>query len=58
MGRIYFIVPYTVSWNRYGVNITAFINTRVNSFAFINIAYANNITKFLNINTTWLKKPV
>jgi hypothetical protein len=58
MGRIYFIVPYTVSWNRYGVNITAFINTKVNSFAFINTTYANNITKFLNINATRLKKPI
>ena len=49
MGRKYFIFLYIVSQNRYRVNITALINTRVNSFAFINTAYINNIAKFLNI---------
>jgi hypothetical protein len=49
MGKKYFIVPYTVSWNGYRVNITAFINTEVNGFAFIDTAYINNIIKFLNI---------
>ena len=58
MGKKYFIVPYTVSWNGYGVNTTAFINTRVNGFAFINTACTNNITKFLNVEATRLKKPI
>ena len=52
MGGKYFIVPYTVSWNRYGVNITALINTGANGFAFINTAYVNDIAKFLNITAT------
>ena len=58
MGGKYFIVLCIVSWNRYRVNTTALINTRVNGFAFINTACANNVTKFLNIKVTRLKKPV
>ena len=52
------MVPYTVSQNRYRVNTTALINTKANSFAFINTAYVNNITKFLNIKATGLEKPI
>jgi hypothetical protein len=47
-----FIVLYTVSQNKYRVNITALINTKVNSFAFINTAYINNVIKFLNVTAT------
>ena len=46
------MIPYTVSQNGYEVNTTALINTKANGFAFINTAYIDNITKFLNINTT------
>ena len=46
------MVSYTVSQNRYGVDTTAFINTKVNSFAFINTACAINTAKFLNIKAT------
>jgi len=49
MGGKYFIFLYIVSQNRYKINITAFINTKVNSFIFINTAYINNIIKFINI---------
>ena len=49
MGGKHFIVLYIVSRNGYRVNITAHINTRVNGFTFINTAYINNVTKFLNI---------
>ena len=52
------MVPYIVSWNGYRVNITALINTSTNSFAFINTACANNVTKFLNIKATRLEKPI
>ena len=58
MGGKYFIVPYTVSQNKYRVNTTALINTKVNSFAFINTACANDITKFLNVKAIRLKKPI
>ena len=58
MGGKYFIVPYIVSWNGYGVNTTAIINTGVNGFTFINTTYANNVAKFLNIEATRLKKPI
>jgi hypothetical protein len=58
MGGKHFIVLYIVSRNRYRVNTTALINTRVNSFAFINTAYINNVAKFLNIKATRLEKPV
>ena len=43
---------YIVSQNRYRVNLTALINTKVNSFAFINTTYTINVTKFLNIKAT------
>ena len=49
MGKKYFMILYIVSWNKYRVNITAFINTKVNGFTFINTIYATNIAKFLNI---------
>ena len=58
MGGKYFIVLYTVSQNGYRVNTTTLINTRANSFAFINTAYAINVAKILNIKATLLKKPV
>ena len=58
MGKKHFIVPYTVSWNGYGVNTTALINTGVNGFVFMNTAYMNNITKILNVKATRLKKPI
>ena len=58
MGRKYFIVPYTVSQNGYRVNTTAYIDTEANGFAFINTVYANNITKFLNIEAIRLEKPI
>jgi len=38
-----------VSQNRYRINTTAFVDTGVNSFAFINTTYIINTAKFLNI---------
>ena len=58
MGGKHFTVPCTVSWNGYGVNTTALINTRINGFAFINTAYANDVAKFLNIEAIRLKKSI
>jgi hypothetical protein len=58
MGGKHFTVPYTVSQNGYGVNTTALINTGANGFAFINTAYANDITKFLNAEAIQLEKPI
>jgi len=52
MGGKYFIVLCIVSWNKYRVNLTAFIDTGVNNFAFINTTYTINIAKFLNIEAT------
>ena len=53
MGGKHFTVLYIVSQNRYRVNTTALINTRVNSFAYI-----TNLIKFLNVEAIQLKKPV
>ena len=52
MGGKYFIVSYTVSQNGYRVDTTALINTKANSFAFINTVCIINTTKFLNIKAT------
>ena len=57
MGGKYFIVSYTVSQNGYRVDTTALINTKANSFAFINTACAINTAKFLNIKATCLYQP-
>ena len=43
------MVLYIVSWNRYRVNTTALINTKVNGFAFINTTCITDLIKFLNI---------
>jgi hypothetical protein len=45
----HFIILYIVSKNKYRVPLTTLINSRANGFAFINIAYAINITKFFNL---------
>ena len=58
MGGKYFMVLYIVFQNRYRVNTTALINTKVNSFIFINTAYVIDIAKFLNIKATQLEKPI
>ena len=49
MGGLYFTIPYTILSNRYIVKLNTLINSRVNSFMFINTLYAINITKFLNL---------
>jgi len=41
-----------VSQNGYKINTTTLINTKVNSFAFINTICITNIAKFLNIKAT------
>jgi hypothetical protein len=52
MGGKHFIVLYIVSQNIYRVNTTALINTRVNSFAFIDTTYITNVARFLNVKAT------
>jgi hypothetical protein len=44
-----FIVIYTLLKNRYGITLSALINSRANGFAFIDTAYANDISIFLNL---------
>ena len=44
--------------NRYKINLDAFINIRANRFAFINTTYTVNTTRFLNVKTTRLKRPI
>jgi hypothetical protein len=47
----YFILLYIVSKNRYRVIFTTLTDSGANSFAFINISYAIDIAKFLNLKT-------
>jgi hypothetical protein len=51
IGGRYFTILCMVSKNRYRVLFTALINSGVNGFAFISIAYTINITKFFNLKT-------
>jgi hypothetical protein len=47
----YFILLYIVSKNGYKVIFITLVDSRANGFAFINISYIINITKFLNLKT-------
>jgi hypothetical protein len=45
----HFIVLYTLLKNKYRITLSALINSKANSFVFIDIAYINNILIFLNL---------
>jgi hypothetical protein len=47
----HFIILYIVLKNRYRVLLIALVDSGVNGFAFISIAYTINITKFFNLKT-------
>jgi hypothetical protein len=49
MGGRHFTILCIVLKNKYRVPLTALVNSGVNSFAFISIAYTINITKFFNL---------
>jgi hypothetical protein len=49
MGGRHFIVLYTLLKNRYRITLSAFINSRANGFIFMDTAYTNNISMFLNL---------
>jgi hypothetical protein len=51
MGGRHFKLLYIVFKNRYKVTLTTLIDSRANSFVFINTFYAIDITKFLNLKT-------
>jgi hypothetical protein len=58
MGGRHFIVPYTLSKNRYGITLSALINSRANGFAFIDTTYTNDISTFLNLKPQPLIQPI
>jgi len=58
MGGRHFILPYIVLKNRCCIPLTALADSRANSFTFINIAYAINIVKFLNLKAQPLIRPI
>ena len=47
MGRKSFIVPYTLSYNRYRVKTTTLANIGVNTFILLNTKYTKKLSKFL-----------
>jgi hypothetical protein len=49
IGGRHFIVLCTLSKNRYRITLSALIDSRANSFAFIDTAYVNDIATFLNL---------
>jgi hypothetical protein len=49
MGGRHFIVLCTLSKNRYGITLSALINSRANGFVFMDTTYINNISIFLNL---------
>ena len=58
MGGRHFTIPCTVSKNRYRVPLTALVDSRANGFAFMNTACAIDITKFFNLKTQPLIRPI
>ena len=58
IGRNHFIVPCTILYSKYRIDLDTLVNTRANRFAFINTTYTINIAKFLNIKATWLEKSI
>jgi hypothetical protein len=51
IGGRHFTILCIVLKNKYRVLLTALIDSRVNGFAFISIAYTIDITKFFNLKT-------
>ncbi|KUJ11794.1 uncharacterized protein LY89DRAFT_594373, partial [Mollisia scopiformis] len=58
MGGKHFTIPCTLSKNRYSINLSALIDSRANSFVFMDTTYANNITTFLNLKPQPLIQPI
>ena len=58
MGGRHFIVLYTLLKNRYGITLSALINSRANGFVFMDIAYVNDISIFLNLKPQPLVRPI
>jgi hypothetical protein len=58
MGGRYFIVLYILSKNRYGITLSALIDFGANGFVFIDTAYTNNISTFLNLKPEPLIQPI
>ena len=49
MGGLYFIIFYTLLKNGYNIAILSLLNIKANSFTFINITFAKQLSSFLNI---------
>jgi hypothetical protein len=49
MGGRHFIVLCTLLKNRYGITLSALIDSRANGFAFMDTACVNDISTFLNL---------
>jgi hypothetical protein len=58
MGGRHFIVPCTLSKNRYGITLSALVNSGANGFVFMDTACANNISTFLNLKPQPLIQPI
>jgi hypothetical protein len=58
MGGRHFTVPCTLSKNGYGITLSALVDSGANGFVFIDTAYANNISTFLNLKPEPLVQPI
>ncbi len=58
LGRKSFTILYTLSYNRYKVNITTLANSRANAYAFLNIKCIKKIAKFLYSLVETLERPI
>jgi hypothetical protein len=54
----HFTVLYTLLKNKYRITLSALIDSRVNSFIFIDTAYINDISTFLNLKPESLIRPI
>jgi hypothetical protein len=58
MGGLYLTIPYSLSYNRYLVNVSSLTNSGVNGFIFINTLLAIDIATFFNLKFQRLPKPI
>jgi hypothetical protein len=50
-----FTLLYTISNNRLGIKTTSLIDTRANSYMFVDTKFAKTIERFLDVKLTRLK---
>ena len=57
IGGKHFTIPCTLTYNGYGVQTSALVDSGANGFIFIDAQFAKDLSKFLNTQITPLEAP-